>query len=102
MAQAGVGATQGVEITLTLDGLPEDMEVGVAIDGDETSDTITAELSDDVFTQDTTEIVVTFSVTDQSEIEDLGLMFWLEEASGDLMEVADFKVYATLSRFRLG
>jgi len=100
VTQAGTGATNGVEITLRLTGLPTGMTVGVGFDG--YSSTLGVGLSGNTFTKDTTERVITFSATDQSAIEEIDLYFWLDGYSGNLMQAASYKIQATLSPIQAG
>jgi hypothetical protein len=103
MDQAGLGATQGVEIKLRCVGVPTDTMLNVDVYGatlpNGTNDI--GFLAADYFTSTTTEIILTFSNTDQSALEDVTLSFSLS-SSLTLLPIQNYKVYATLSPVQAG
>lgn len=97
LAQAVPGNTNGVEITLKLTGLEEDVEIEVGV-GTGTSGSLTPVLdpADGILTADDNELVISFSATDLEEVETLELTFDLNDGP-DKMAVGDYKACVTLS-----
>lgn len=95
--QAIPGNTNGVEITLRLTGLEEDVEIEVGV-GSGTSGSLGVVLdpADGILTADDNELVISFSATDLEEIETLELTFVLEDYP-DTLSIRDYKACVTLS-----